>query len=138
MNFLRLARLTGNTIWEDKAGEQLHCFASVIKQQPIAHAFWLIAAMLKFFPGRDIVIVGERDQQDTCLIMEALNSKFNPGSQSIFKNAAGDDELEEIIPYLQPMGSADGQASTYICEGFSCHPPVVGAKELRQVLDSGT
>ncbi|HRW12037.1 MAG TPA: thioredoxin domain-containing protein [Syntrophomonas sp.] len=56
MNFLYLARLTGDEELEQKAGQTLDCFAAQIAAQPTAHSYWLLMVNEKFFPQGRIVL----------------------------------------------------------------------------------
>jgi len=132
LNFLRLARLTGNTDLEDKADQTLALFAGNIQEHPTAHAFWLMGASFKLFPAREVVIASSPDSIETFEIMEHFHSQFNPNTTLILKADGDNDFLEEKAVYLHDMHRIDGQITAYICENFSCHKPLVGMNEILQ------
>ncbi len=56
LNFLHLARLTGEQELEKKARQTLDCFAVQILDQPTAHSYWLLMVSQYFFPQGRIVL----------------------------------------------------------------------------------
>lgn len=129
-NFLRLARLSGNTDLEDKAQQALDYFAGSIRENPMAHSFWHIAAAYQLFPGREVVVAGYSDHDDTTNILEYLQSRYDPNTIVVFKDEEAGQLWDQKAEYLQAMHSINGQATAYICENFSCHEPIVGLDEL--------
>jgi len=129
LNFLRLARLSGNTELEVKADQALARFASSIKEHPTGHAFWLTAASFKLFPAREVVIASDPDSIDVSEIMKHFHSQYNPNTTLIYKTE-GDNGLDKQAAYLQDMHSINGQVTAYICEKFACQEPLVGREEI--------
>ncbi|MDD4801508.1 MAG: thioredoxin domain-containing protein [Syntrophomonas sp.] len=56
LNFLRLARMTGNRELEEKGREQLLLFAGAIRENPTAYSFWLLAALYYKQAGQRIIL----------------------------------------------------------------------------------
>ncbi len=125
-NFLRLARLSGDGKLETKAQQALDYFAGSIQEYPLGHSFWNIAAAYQIFPGREVVVAGYPDKNDTREILEYLHSRYDPNTTVIFKDAGDGQALTDKASYLQEMRSIDGQATAYICENFTCHEPLLG------------
>jgi uncharacterized protein YyaL (SSP411 family) len=63
LNFLRLARLTGNEKLEKKAEQQLQYFSAVINESPAGYTYFLMAAMFALYPTKEIVVVGDKQRK---------------------------------------------------------------------------
>ncbi len=133
LNLLRLGRLTGDHLLEEKAQQTIGAFAEGINQHPTAYTFFLTAALFNKQPGRDIVIVGKRDEKDTRVMIEAVNERFLPDTLVIFKDPA-EKTLDEIIPFIKDMAMIDNKATAYICENFSCQQPITDIEGLKDTI----
>jgi hypothetical protein len=136
MNLLRLARLTGDQGLEDMAIRQLKAFASIVKQYPAAHTYFMMAAMFALYPTREIVFAGSKENQDVMDMIKAFNSMFTPHTVSLLHS---DDEegrqLEQMVPYIRDQKPVDGRATAYVCENFACKAPIVDKDELLKALN---
>ncbi len=56
LNFLRLARMTGNVNLDEKVRDQFLIFAGTINENPTSYSFWLLAAMYRQQVGQRIVL----------------------------------------------------------------------------------
>jgi len=118
LNFLRLGRLTGNHLLEEKAEQSIRAFAEGINQHPTAYTFFLTAALFYQQLGREIVIVGKREEKDTWAMMEDPSEKT----------------LDEIVPFIKDMVMIDNEATVYICENFSCQQPITDIQTLEEII----
>jgi uncharacterized protein YyaL (SSP411 family) len=59
LNFLRLARITGDSSLENMADQQLKAFGSAVSDIPAAHSFFIVAAMFSQNPSQEIVIMAD-------------------------------------------------------------------------------
>ena len=133
LNFLRLGRLTGDHSLEEKAQQTIRAFAEGINQHPTAYTFFLTAALYYNQPGRDIVIVGKREEKDTRAMIETINDRFLPDTLIIFKDPA-EKTLDEIVPFIEDMTMIDNKATAYICENFSCQQPITDIEDLKDIV----
>ncbi|MCG8502036.1 MAG: thioredoxin domain-containing protein [Firmicutes bacterium] len=135
VNFLRLARLTGNRELEQLADQQIKAFGSLIQQTPVGHTYFLTAVMFALYPTKEIVITGERKRTDTKEMIEVIHNTFLPHAVSIL-NAAGEEQaiLTEMIPFIQEQKSIEDKATAYVCENFSCQAPIIDKEEFRKLM----
>jgi len=56
LNFLRLARIAGNSDLEEKARQQFNNYAGTINENPTAYSFWLQAALFHQNTGQRIIL----------------------------------------------------------------------------------
>jgi uncharacterized protein YyaL (SSP411 family) len=114
LNFVRLARLTGNTDLEGRAFEQLKFFGGRISQIPTAHSFFLMAAMYAL-KGQELVIVGEKDEANTKQMLALVQRAFLPHTAIAFKEAGNGQAAQDLIPYWAGMKMVDNKTTAYIC-----------------------
>lgn len=133
LNFLRLGRLIGDNLLEVKTEEALRTFAEAINQYPTGYTFFLTAALYCKQTGKEIVIVGKIEKEDTRDLLDIINHRFLPDSVVLLKNPA-DQELDEIAPFVRNMTLVNGKAAAYLCEGSSCRQPVTDGQELIRML----
>lgn len=133
LNFLRLGRLIGDNSLEQKGIEALSAFAGAINLHPTAYTFFLTAALFFSRKGKEIVVVGEREKEDTQLMLDTIAQRFLPDSVVLLKDPA-ERHLDEIAPFVRDMTLISGRAVAYMCEGFSCQQPVTDGQQLAHML----
>lgn len=129
VNFIRLARLTGDYQLEEKAEILITAFSSHIKEYPKGYSFALIALMFLQEKSKEIVIVSERDDEGTKEMISVIHRDFNPFITSILYNKKHC-EIEKIANISPEYRSIDGKATAYICENFQCKAPTTDIREI--------
>ena len=122
LNMLRLARLSASSELEKQAYGQFEVFASKVKTIESAHAYFMTALLYSIVPGKDIIIVGEKQSNDTKAMIKEINSNYLPFATVVINT--GDDKLNAINPELIAHKSLEGKSTAYICENFTCKEPV--------------
>jgi hypothetical protein len=130
MNFLRLARISGDINLERKAEQSIRLFSGKVKEHPAAYTFFLSAALYYFHPGQEIVIVGDRQDSQVKDFNDRINSGFRPRTMVLLKEEGS--AFMEGIPFLQEMKLLDHLPTVYMCEKNSCHPPVNISEAMEQ------
>ncbi len=133
MNFLRLSRISGDISLEQKAEQAIQLFSGKIKEHPAAYSFFLASALNYFHPGKEIVIVGDKQDPASLGFLDKINSRFMPRALVLFK-AGGDNEFIDRIPFLQEMEKIDNQATVYLCNKNTCLPPINSLEAFNQQL----
>jgi uncharacterized protein YyaL (SSP411 family) len=131
MNLFKLARLTGNTILEEKAHKIISAFATSIKKNPRAYTFLLSALDFGYGPSYEIVIVGDRESEDTLEIIFTLNNQYLPNSVRVLKTP----ETCDLILYIRSYKKVKNAATVYVCKNFSCETPTNDIKVMLNQLD---
>ena len=131
LNFLRLARLTADPLWEDKARQILTAFGGAVSGHPSSHCHLLMALQLSVGPAREVVIAGE-DLTARRWLKNAIRDLFLP--ESVFLITS--DALKKLLPFYQDYQALGGSPTAYICSGFTCQPPLTDGELLRQKLRS--
>jgi len=135
LNFLRLARLTGDTEWELKAQAIMALFADAVAAAPTACSFFLSAALFALHKSREVVIVGKAGDEQVKEMLDYLGKTFFPDTVVIYKEET-DHELKRLVPFTEGMSMQNGKATAYVCEGFACQQPVTNTDSLRMIMQS--
>ena len=129
----RLARLTGNPEYEDRAWEVAGAFSTLVSRVPEGHAYLLSAVDFLLNPSFEVVIVGRRNSDDTREMLSLARSVYKPGMVVILKDP-GDDSLAEIAEFTRYQGMLDGRATAYVCENFLCNLPTTNPAVMMDLL----
>ncbi|HPL54760.1 MAG TPA: thioredoxin domain-containing protein [Bacillota bacterium] len=135
MNFLRLGRLTGNSDLEEKAYMQLKAFGTLINNHPTGYTYMLMTLLSINSKSQEIVIVGDREEQNARRMLELINKSFQPFTVVVFKDAdtlkAG---ITDIAPYTKEQKMIDDKATVYICENYACRAPLTNLQEFKDII----
>ncbi|WP_370574532.1 thioredoxin domain-containing protein, partial [Methanomethylovorans sp.] len=118
LNLLKLARITGNTDLEEKAYASMKAFSGQVDAMPMAYSQFLHALDFALGPSYEVVIAGNREDQDTKEMLALIDRSFLPNMVLLLKE---NDSVAEIAPYTKDMSVTDGRATAYVCQSFSCN-----------------
>ena len=128
MNLLRIARITGQHEFETRAKEIIDYFSSDIEAVPTGHSYMLCAYLYASSEmSSEVVLVGSACDD----MIKTYNSIYHPFTIAISRITP---ELIDIVPYVSEYGKYDGKAAAYICQNFSCMPPITDVSRLEEVL----
>jgi uncharacterized protein YyaL (SSP411 family) len=137
LNLLRLARMTGNTEYEAKAAQILQAFAASISQAPAAHSYLMMALDFIRGPSYEVVVVGDRRNEDTNNMLNAVKRRFIPNKVVLFRPAHGEhSEIARYAEFTSGLSSIEGKATAYVCQNYACHLPTTNIDEMLRLLDS--
>ncbi|MGB5230301.1 MAG: thioredoxin domain-containing protein [Desulfoprunum sp.] len=132
---LRLARLTGDTSWQELGRQTIRAAAATLKEQPAALPLMLAAQLLDQGRARQVIIAGYPDDDDTRLLLGAVNHRYLPDTTVLVADGArNQDYLATLLPFIAAVGTKDGRAVAQVCEGFSCRLETGDAAELARIL----
>jgi uncharacterized protein len=122
---LRLARLTGEAGYEQRALGVLRVLAPIVGRHP--HGFGHVLQAIDFYlaPVREVAIVGEPDGQRE--LARVIHGEYRP--HVVLAGGVADG-----VPLLEGRSPVDGRAAAYVCEHFTCRAPVTSAEELSAAL----
>lgn len=121
---LKLAALTGEDRYEQYALGVLKLSHRTAAQHPTAFGHLLQTADMYLSGIRQVVVVGDQDQQ----FAKTVRQLFAPRAV-----LAGSGEID--LKLLADKVPIDGQPTAYVCERFSCLPPVHEADALKKLLN---
>ncbi|MGD8718265.1 MAG: thioredoxin domain-containing protein [Candidatus Zixiibacteriota bacterium] len=129
VNLLRLARLTGDAVWEERAAAATRAMAGPAARSPAGTPFFLAAADWALGSSLEVVVAGDAAAPDTREMLRALGRVYLPHAVVLFK-AAGDDELGSYAEYTKTLKAINGRATAYVCRDFACRTPTNDVNEL--------
>ncbi len=124
---LRLAALTGEYSYEERAVGVFRLLHKIAFQHPAAFAHLLQAIDFWRAPVKEVALVGD----DVRPLERVVRARFRPHLVLAGGPADG-------VPLLEGRSPVDGQAAAYVCEHFACKRPVTSPDELEALLDGLT
>jgi hypothetical protein len=126
LGLLRLAALTGEGAYEERALGVLRLLHEVAPKHPTAFGHLLQALDWVSGQPREVALVGA----DLGPLARVVRSRLRP--RLVLAGGPGPDER---VPLLAGRTPLDGRAAAYVCERFACQRPVAEPAELAALLD---
>ena len=119
LNLLRLAYLTSNGEWQEKAEQLLRAFSRLVSDFPSAHTHFLNAVDFALGPVREVTIVGDPETERTQEFIRAVHRPFLPNRVLMLKGATPDKIPGELAPRFDILPPA-GRNRWYTSARDSC------------------
>jgi uncharacterized protein YyaL (SSP411 family) len=139
MNLIRLARMTGNTAFEQQAEKAMKKFSAQIMSHPMGFTQFLAACDFMIGPTQEIVVVGDPGDKKTRDMLQALKNAYLPNKVLLFRGKQDVfEELDDIAPYAGEMASAvsEDRPATFWCQQFACREPITEIEKLKSIIES--
>ena len=134
---LRLAAMTGNDAFSERASGILEVMSRTMREQPLGAGRYLAAADFYFGPAKEVAIAGDRRLPELESLLNATYAGYEPNLIVGYVEPDNDD-LVARLPFLQERPARDGRATAYVCEAFACLPPVHVPDDLVRLIAEGT
>jgi uncharacterized protein len=131
----KIAKLTAESKWEERAERLLAFMAPSIKDYPAGHCFGLIAAQLELYPSKEVICTAASDK-DIEAIKNALSHIYLPNTTLLIKTKETEGSVHAIAPFTRAYLIMDKKTNFYICENKACSVPFTGIDELVGRLDN--
>ncbi len=131
LDLLRLAELTGNNNYREKAEVIFKAFRNPMESSPMGFSQMLCA--LDFFLGhpKEIVLAGDPDSQEGREILRILRSSFLPNKVMALNSGS---EAVSLMPPLEGKTAKDGRFTVYVCENFTCKKPINDVESVKNLV----
>lgn len=133
----RLAYLTNNEVYEQKALQTLQAFAGSVKGAGPVLATYALAVHYHINRSAQAVIIGKREDRQTQALWKAALSAYRPG-----KMVAVYDPTRLKINDLPPAVAGavkafglTGEPRAYVCAGSTCAPPTGDPGEVSTLVN---
>jgi len=133
LNLLRLARITGDPEFEQKAQYLGRSFSGAIEQSPAAYTMLMTALDFAFGPSSEVVISGDLQAESTKKMLKALRKEFIPNKVVILR-PDGETEITDICGFTGNLIGKKDKAVAYVCRNFSCKLPTEDTDEMMREL----
>lgn len=131
LNFLRLSHLTGRADLSDLAQKLFTAFNPDVSFSPHSHTLFLSALIFYISKPKEVIITADTETDDLRRMLRILHTSPDPFINSILYTNEHR-ELASIIPAIGEYQAIDGKPTAYICEDFSCQPPITDLKEFEK------
>lgn len=132
---LRLAALTGDSHYRQKAEQVLRSLLPMMKASPAVFPHLLSGVHRYLSPLVQLVVVAE-DARDTRAHLEAAWNRYLPNATIVLKSSGAAKELQKLVPSARGKSSRDGKATAYLCVGHNCLAPLTDVRELEKAIES--
>ncbi len=130
----RLARMTGETGYEELAAGTIRAFSGQVAQGPSYSTQLLAAVDFQTSRTREIVVVGARDDPSTQAMLTLLAGRYAPNDVVLLRPPGDAADLAAVSPFTEPLVQVGGQATAYVCTNFACAAPVTTLEALADLL----
>lgn len=131
---LRLAVITGDGTFRDKAEAGLRSVRDVMTSYPTGAGHWLGDLDFLLSTAKEVVIVGPSGDEKTDALRQEVFRHHLPNRVVVGADGAEEAGAANDIPLLQGRGMVDGQPTAYVCENYVCNLPVTDPAELAKQL----
>jgi uncharacterized protein YyaL (SSP411 family) len=135
LNFIRLARMTGDAALEELFDKQVKACSGAIERFPSGHSIMLMALLHVYEPSREIVVAGNYGDPKLQEMITEIHTKFLPNT-IVMVNPEGEkgDEVRKLVPVISDKLAVNGQPAVYICENYACQAPITVLEQLIKQL----
>jgi uncharacterized protein len=126
---LRLAALTGEHAYEERAVSHLRLLTDIAPRHPTAFGHLLQALDFHLHPTQEIALAGTPEGRAP--LAAVVRERLRP--HVVLTGGPGGDDA--VVPLMRGRFPLDGRAAAYVCEHFTCRRPVTEPAELRDLLD---
>jgi len=136
-NLLRLGKLTAQTKYDDFADNLGLAFKKTIEQNPTSSSQFLDGLTFSFSQSYEVIIVGDREDEKTKEMIEAVNSNYIPNKVLILIDTQTDrTQLTKLATYTESYISIDGKPTAYVCKNHICNLPTTDVNKMMEMLNN--
>ncbi len=133
-NLTRIARITGNTNYEELAWKTMEAFGLSVERTPYGNCQMLIALDMLLGPSREIVLAGDETDMVLHEMAAEVRRQFLPRSILLHRPSGDSPAIADIAEFVGAQPPADGKATAYVCRNYACELPVTGVDALAELL----
>jgi len=115
LSLLRLAGLAKKEKWEKKAREMLDSFSLAVGKYPRAYTFFMLSLEWTLFPSAQLAFLGEKENNILQEMIKLAQKQFQPGRVLFYEET-------------------DKNPTAYLCENYTCLPPVTTIEQFKTLL----
>ncbi|MCK4443578.1 MAG: thioredoxin domain-containing protein, partial [Thermoplasmata archaeon] len=135
LNLVRLARMTANPDYEERAAILSRAFSGHVEGLPSAHTQFLVGFDFAIGPSREVVIVGDSGAEDVAAMIEAVRKEFTPNKVVILRPTEEDSpKIDDIVGFTKHQMAVEGKATAYVCTSNTCKSPTTDSEEMMRLV----
>ncbi|MCZ6906229.1 MAG: thioredoxin domain-containing protein [Deltaproteobacteria bacterium] len=129
---LRLYHYTGKEDYLKRAEKVLRLYYEAMEKQPFGLTAMLCALDYYLEKPKEIVLMGDPEDQVTQEMLQKIQSFYLPNrTLQVVKPG---EPMGKTSPLLEGKSQIDGKPTAYVCQNFTCSPPVTEWDDLRGLL----
>jgi uncharacterized protein YyaL (SSP411 family) len=132
---LRLAELTGDQAYEQRAVAALRPMADLMGRHPTAFGRFLCALDFHLGPRTELALVAPRAIDEVSALAREAFTRYLPNLVAAGAVAA-QPQTAAGIPLLEGRGVVEGKATAYVCRSYACELPVTEVSALARQLEA--
>jgi uncharacterized protein YyaL (SSP411 family) len=137
LDLITLSHITMEDDYRARAEAVLRPLATVAESQPLGVSKALCAIEAYLASAQEIAIAAKVGDEMIWEFQKVYFDRYNPNSV-IGLAVDGDEAAIAGMPFLEYRPLRNGEPAAYLCEHFTCMPPVTTTEELGKLLDRGT
>ncbi len=135
MNLIRLAELTENEEYRNKAKQLMEFFSDRLNKYPQGLVQMLCAWDQFQKKSQQVIIAGKKDKDDTRKLFETVYKNYNPGRIVLLADGGENQKyLAKMLPFFGSAEVLEGKATAYVCKDFTCLVPTSDVETLAKQL----
>ena len=134
LSLLRLAALTGERSYEERARQTLRSSGQILDEDPTAVAEMLLALDWTADVPREIVILTPGDRGDAAPFLAQLARTYLPNRVLTVVSAADVETHAARVPLAAGRIPINGRTTAYVCERRTCDLPTTDVARFAELL----
>jgi uncharacterized protein YyaL (SSP411 family) len=135
LNLLRIGPILGNADLEQRAAKIGSVFSGQVTSTPSAHAQLMVAVDFSVGPSYELIIAGNRGEDDTEEMLNTVRRYFIPNKILIFRpDDEESSEIDGLSDFVKYHSSIDEKATAYVCVDYRCEFPTTDIGKMLELL----
>jgi len=131
LNLLRLARLSGDSTYEELVSKMMKTFAGEVRRTPMAYTFMLLGVDFAVGPAYNVILVGDPHDKDMLEMLRVLRRKYLPNLTISLRQSRETNATNEGVIYKR----IENKATAYVCRSQTCMPPTNNPEKMLELLE---
>lgn len=127
---VRLGRLTGRSDYLEAAERTLQLAREMMERHPAAAGQLILALDMHLAPAREIVLIADRDSEETRRILRDLSRRFLPNKVVALRAPDEKSSGGTLDKLFAGRETSSGKPTLFVCEGFTCQAPVIDEEAI--------
>lgn len=131
---LRLAIITGETDYENRAAAMLRSVCEQMTAYPLGFGHWLCALDFHLSDPKEITVVGSYHDSGTQDLLRIVHSRYIP-NKVLVGVEPGEPYALRAAPLLENRTMEQRRPTAYLCHRYTCLTPTTDPDVLKQQLE---
>ncbi|MEZ5973507.1 MAG: thioredoxin domain-containing protein [Planctomycetota bacterium] len=133
-NLVRLARITGQSTYEERASALVRALGPQVQRTGHGHSQFLMGYEYLLGPSQEVLVTGPRGTADVEALLRTASQGLFPLVSVLHVPSGGSETLDQLAPFTASYG-ATGGAQAFVCTAFTCEAPTSDPAVLRASLE---